>query len=77
MSTSWDDLRAKTTDGQKAAEYVTYRAGCWQVEEYLIRNEDNGIVGKVVTRTLVSPGWQDNPYRRIHIVDDRPEVDQH
>lgn len=51
---SWDGLKAQTMDGQKAAEHIAYRQGCWWVEEALVRNVDGRIIGKMFAKTLIS-----------------------
>lgn len=50
---SWDWLSIKTTDGAKS-EQIAYRRGCWWVEEALVRDEDNRIIGRFMARTLIS-----------------------
>jgi len=60
---SWDGMHEGVLDKQKACETIAYQRGCWWIEECLIRNEDNQIIGRFMARTLISdarvPHWLD------------------
>ncbi len=51
---SWDGMKAGITDGQKACEQIAYRRGIWWVEECIVRDENNRIIGRIMARTLIS-----------------------
>lgn len=72
---SWDDWREGVTDGQKAQERIAFKQGCYWVEECLVRDEFNVIIGKIVVKTLMSnakvPAWLE--HQKMGITDDRPE----
>jgi hypothetical protein len=53
---SWDEFSSKVTDGQPASERVTYRDGPFFVEECLVRDAQNLIIGRLLIKTFISPG---------------------
>lgn len=69
---SWDDLKLAVQDNQPGAEHLSYRRGCWWVEECLIRDEDGRVIGRMMARTLISDAqvarvWDEH---RVKLVDE-------
>lgn len=69
-------MRAGVTDGQPAAELVKYVRPPYFVTEYLVRDESNRIIGKIVCKQLMSDARvpPELDYVTVSTVDDRPEA---